>query len=97
LTFAAALFCGGLALEHGATSGVFFGHGMVKAIQAGTGVLTIAHDDIKGFMPAMKMMYKVKSTELGKGVRPGDVIDFRIDALRYEIVEVTIVWPGKQP
>ncbi len=80
-----------LAIAQEATSGIFTGHGVVKAVQPGTGVLTIAHDDIKGFMPAMEMMYKVKAPGLGKDLHPGDVIDFKIDAAKYEIVAVTIV------
>ncbi len=97
LTFAAMALSVGPALAQEATSGIFAGRGVVKAVQARTGVLTIAHDDIKGFMPAMEMMYKVKSPELGKDVRPGDVIDFKIDAAKYEIVEVTVVGRGKRP
>jgi Cu/Ag efflux protein CusF len=78
-----------------ATSGVFAGHGVVEAVQAGTGVLTIKHDDIQGFMPAMEMMYKVKSPGLSKDLRPGDVIDFKIDASNYTIVEVKRITPAK--
>ena len=81
----------GLAFTQEATSGVFAGHGVVEAVQPGTGVLTIAHGDIEGFMPAMTMMYKVKAPDLSKDVRPGDVIDFKIDAAKYEILEVTVV------
>ena len=78
-----------------ATSGVFAGHGVVEAVQTRTGVLTIKHDDIKGFMPAMEMMYKVKSPELSRDLRPGDVIDFKIDASNYSIVEVKRLAPVK--
>ena len=78
-----------------ATSGVFAGHGRVEAVQVKTGVLTIKHDDIKGFMPAMEMMYKVKSPELSRDLRPGDVIDFKIDASNYTIVEVKRDAPAK--
>ena len=78
-----------------ATSGVFAGHGRVEAVQAKTGVLTIKHGDIKGFMPAMEMMYKVKRPELSKDLRPGDVIDFKIDASNYTIVEVKVATPRR--
>ena len=84
-----------LALAQEATSGLFAGHGVVKAVAAGTGWLTIAHDDIKGFMPAMTMMYKVKSPDLTKDLRPGDVIDFKIDAANYTIVDVKLVAHAK--
>ena len=85
----------GLAFAQEATSGIFAGHGVVEAVAPGTGALTIAHDDIKGFMPAMQMMYKVKSPELSKNVHPGDVIDFKIDAAKYVNVEVTVVGRAK--
>jgi Cu/Ag efflux protein CusF len=78
-----------------AMSGVFAGHGVVKAVQAGTGVLTIKHDDIKGFMSAMEMMYKVKNPGLSRDLRPGDVVDFKIDASNYTIVEVKRAGPVK--
>ena len=85
------LIAGGPALSQEATSGVFSGHGIVTAIQPGTGALTIKHDDIAGFMPAMEMMYKIKSPALSKDLHPGDTIDFTIDAAKYEILEVTVV------
>ena len=92
---AALALSAGPALAQEAASGVFSGHGVVKAVQPGTGALTIAHDDIKGFMPAMEMMYKVKAPDVSTNVRPGDVIDFKIDAAKYEVVQVTVVGRGK--
>ena len=74
-----------------AQAGLFHGHGVVKAIQSGTGALTLDHDDIKGFMPAMEMMYRVRSPELSKGLRPGDTVDFTIDAAKDDITEVKLV------
>ncbi len=91
----AMLIAGGVALAEEATSGVFSGHGIVTAVQSATGALTIRHDDIAGFMPAMQMMYKVKSPDLAKEVHPGDAIDFKIDAAKYEILEVTVVGRGQ--
>lgn len=70
---------------------LFHGHGIVKAIQSGTGALTLDHDDIKGFMPAMEMMYRVRSLELSKDLRPGDTVDFTIDAAKDDITEVKLV------
>ena len=46
-------------------------------------------------MPAMEMMYKVKSPVLAKGLHPGDTINFKIDAAKYEILDVTVVGRGK--
>jgi Cu/Ag efflux protein CusF len=78
-----------------ATSGIFEGHGVVEAVAPGTGWLTIAHDDIKGFMSAMTMMYKVKTPDLSKDLHPGDVVDFKIDAANYTIVGVKLVARAK--
>jgi Cu/Ag efflux protein CusF len=74
-----------------AQAGLFHGQGVVKAIQPGTGALTLDHGDIKGFMPAMEMMYRVRSPELSKNLRPGDTIDFTIDAATDDITEVKLV------
>ncbi|RBP02301.1 Cu/Ag efflux protein CusF [Roseiarcus fermentans] len=78
-----------------ATSGIFAGHGRVEAVAPGTGALTIVHDDIEGFMPAMEMMYKVKTPDLSRDLRPGDAIDFKIDASTYTVIQVTRVLGAK--
>jgi Cu/Ag efflux protein CusF len=95
---AAALF--GLAIEAAAAQemavkGIFEGHGIVKAIAPGTGALTLSHGDIKGFMPAMEMMYRVASPELSRDLKPGDAVDFKIDAAKYLIVAVKRIGRGK--
>ena len=91
LILATMLIAGAPAVAEEATSGVFAGHGIVTAIQSGSGALTIRHDNIAGFMPAMEMMYKIKSPSLAKDLHPGDTIDFKIDAAKYVIVGVTLV------
>ena len=70
--------------------GIFEGHGVVKAVAPGTGWLTLDHDAIKGFMCAMEMMFQVKSPDLSKDLHPGDVVDFKIDAEKYVIVDVKL-------
>ncbi len=84
------------AAEETAATGIFAGHGTVKAVAPGTGWLTLDHDAIKGFMCAMEMMFKVESPELSKDLRPGDVVDFKIDAEKYVIVDVNLVAHAKQ-
>jgi Cu/Ag efflux protein CusF len=74
-----------------AQASLFHGRGVVKAIQPGTGALTLDHDDIKGFMPAMEMMYRVRSLELSRDLRPGDTVDFTIDTAKDDITEVELV------
>ena len=90
----------GLALGPGtaqeaAATGIFTGRGVVKAVAPGTGWLTLDHDAIKGFMCAMEMMFQVKSPDLSRGLHPGDVVDFKIDAEKYVIVDVKLVAHAK--
>jgi Cu/Ag efflux protein CusF len=92
---ALALALGAGAAEEMAVKGVFVGHGVVTAIAPGTGALTLAHDDIKGFMPAMVMMYRVNAPEISKDLRPGDEVNFKIDAEKYVIIEVKPVAHSK--
>ena len=95
LTLAFGLAAASADEQEQAASGLFEGRGVVKAVQPATGALTVAHDDIKGFMPAMEMMYRVRSPDLTKGLQPGDVIDFTIDAAKYLIVDVKLVSHAK--
>jgi Cu/Ag efflux protein CusF len=46
-------------------------------------------------MPAMEMMYKVRSPEISRDLHPGDEIDFDIDAAKYVIVDVKLIAHGK--
>jgi Cu/Ag efflux protein CusF len=92
---ALALALGAGAAGEMAAKGIFDGHGVVKAIAPGTGALTLAHDDIKGFMPAMEMMYRVSAPEISKDLRPGDEVNFKIDAEKYTIIEVKLVAHAK--
>jgi Cu/Ag efflux protein CusF len=92
---ALALAVGGAAAQEMAAKGILSGHGVVKAVAPETGALTLAHDDIKGFMPAMEMMYRVRTPELSKDLHPGDVVDFKIDAEKYVIVDVKLVAHAK--
>ena len=92
---AVGLAAGAAVAQETAATGIFAGHGVVKAVAPGTGWLTLDHDAIKGFMCAMEMMFQVKSPDLSKNLHPGDVIDFKIDAARYTIVDVKRVDPAK--
>jgi protein SCO1/2 len=74
-----------------AATGIFSGNGVVKAVAPGTGWLTLDHDAVKGFMCAMEMMFRVKSPDLSKDLKPGDVVDFKIDSETYTIVNVKLV------
>ncbi len=78
-----------------AATGIFHGVGVVKAIDAATGALTLDHEEIKGFMAAMEMMYRVKPREISAGLRVGDRVAFDIDAEHYTIVGVKVIEPAK--
>ncbi len=69
-----------------AKEGVFHGKGKVVAVVPGKGQVVLDHEEIKGFMGAMTMGYSVASPELMKGLKPGDSVNFRIDAAKKQIV-----------
>jgi Cu/Ag efflux protein CusF len=71
--------------------GVFFGRGLVKSVEPKTGWLTLAHNDIMGCMPAMEMMFRVRTPELSRDLKPGDTVDFTIDGGDYVILDVKLV------
>ena len=48
--------------------------GQILAIEPETQELLVKHDDIKGFMPAMTMPYKVEDATLLNNATPGDLI-----------------------
>ena len=50
-------------------------HGQLIAMTPDRRVLTIKHDDIQGFMPAMTMPYEVTDPSLAKDLTPGDIVD----------------------
>ena len=80
--------------ETGAT-GIFYGRGLVKAIEPGTGWLTISHNDIIGCMPAMEMMFRVRAPEVSRGLKAGDTIDFTLDGGDYVILDAKLVSRGE--
>lgn len=51
-------------------------HGVVKSIDPEKRKLSIAHDDIPGFMKAMTMPFEVKDATMLTGIAVGDSVDF---------------------
>ncbi len=76
-------------------TGIFHGVGVVMAVDAATGALTLNHEEIKGFMAAMEMMYRVAPRTLSAGLRPGDRVGFDIDAKAYTIVRIEVLEQAK--
>lgn len=62
--------------------------GEVLALVPESGEIVLAHDEIKGFMDAMTMGYKVSSPALLKSVKPGDKVRFTIDTDRRVITKI---------
>src|SRR5262249_31306634 len=50
-------------------------HGQVQSLEPQRRLVTLKHDEIKGFMPAMTMPYEVEERKALDGLAPGDVID----------------------
>ena len=42
-------------------------------------------------MPAMEMMFRVRTPEVSRGLHPGDTIDFTIDGGHYVILDAKLV------
>ena len=65
------------AASEAGSAGVFTLQGSgAQSIDAGLeSEATIKHEEIKGFMPAMTMPYKVKEAKLLDGIAPGDLIN----------------------
>jgi protein SCO1 len=48
--------------------------GQVVSVSSDGRELVVHHDDVKGFMPAMTMPFRLKDAALGRDRRPGDLI-----------------------
>ena len=64
------------------------GTGKIIAIVPQTSELVIEHGELKGFMDAMTMGYKVAGQSLLTGLRPGDAVSFTIDTEKRVITKV---------
>ena len=60
--------------------------GVIKKIDTESGNLTIAHDDIPGYMSAMEMNEAVSDKKLLETVKPGDRVEFEIERTGAKII-----------
>jgi len=67
------------------------GIGKVVALVPQNQEVVIDHEEIKGFMDAMTMGYKVSSSSLLKSVKPGDRVRFTIDTDRRAITKIDLL------
>jgi Cu/Ag efflux protein CusF len=68
--------------------------GQVVALVPENGEIVLTHGEIKGFMDAMTMGYKVSSPALLKVVKPGDTVQFTIDTEKRVISKITKTQPA---
>ena len=64
------------------------GEGKIVALVPERQEIVLDHEEIKDFMDAMTMGYKVSSRSLFKGVKPGDKIRFTIDTENRAITKI---------
>ena len=64
------------------------GIGKVIALVPESQQIVVDHEEIKGFMDAMTMGYKVSSNSLLKGLKPGDKIRFAIDTEKHAVTKI---------
>ena len=67
---------------------LFHGVGVVTAIDAKSGLITLNHENIPGLMDAMEMEYQSKTPKLAEGLKVGDKVDFAVDGRNLTIVDV---------
>jgi Cu/Ag efflux protein CusF len=67
--------------------GLYEFRGTVVSVDAGRGIVEIAHEAIPGLMPAMTMPYEVADPALLVGLSPGDRVrgTMRVDGRGYVI------------
>jgi Cu/Ag efflux protein CusF len=70
------------------------GEGKVVALVPENYEIVLAHEEIKGFMDAMTMGYKVSSPSLLKSVKPGDTVQFTIDTEKRVITKIGKAQPS---
>jgi len=64
------------------------GEGKVIAVVPNSRQIVVDHKEIKGFMDAMTMGYRIEPPSLLEGVKTGDSIRFTIDTQQKAIVKI---------
>jgi Cu/Ag efflux protein CusF len=55
------------------------GSGVITELRKNTGEVELDHEEIKGKMPAMKMMFHVKEKEFLQNLKVGDKVSFVLE------------------
>ncbi len=69
--------------------------GVVKAIDASGGMITIDHQDIPEFMGAMQMTWPVKNISALATLKPGDKVEFEIEKTGMEVIVSSLTKTGE--
>jgi Cu/Ag efflux protein CusF len=69
---------------------VFEATGKVLSVDAKGGTMTVDHDAIPGFMPAMRMRFTVDHPEQLRRIKKGDLIRFTLGTRGEEMVVLTV-------
>ena len=83
--------CSAAAAQQDAPEGMFHSRGIIKAIEPGTGAVTLADEGIEGRTLAPETTYRVQAPEVSECLRPGDTVDFTIDAAHHVVLRVSIL------
>ena len=78
----------GEAAQHGQAGQTVMGEGKVVATVPNAGQIVVDHEEIKGFMDAMTMGYRVEPPSLLEGLKQGDKVRFTIDVPKKAIVKI---------
>src|SRR5437870_4694050 len=71
--------------------------GQVIAVAGDRQQATVSHEEIKGFMPAMTMPYKVRETKQLDAVAPGDLINAKLIVLSNDAYITDVKRVGNAP
>jgi len=72
-------------------------HGQIVSVDAARKEVVVDHEDIKGFMPAMVMPYKVQDVALLEGKKPGDMVTATLVVEEVNAYLTTITTTGHEP
>lgn len=70
------------------TSQTVVGEGEIVTTVPKAGQIVLEHGEIKGFMEAMTMGYRIESPSLVEGLKPGDKVRFTIDVQKRTITAI---------
>ena len=71
--------------------------GVVRSVDVDAGTITVAHEDIPGYMGAMEMAVKAASPDMLSGLSAGDTIDFELQRAGSKLTITKLTKTGSDP